>query len=1613
MRLLLSGLCICFTFILATAQVTNDDCSNGIGLGMAPFCDDAPRTNVGATASNVDDIPDCFVGGSVEGDVWYSFSTGSLISNLVLTLEGINNGPNGGSIQNPQIAIYRGTCDGLALLVCETAESGQNSLKFNLPELTTNTTYLLQVNNFVADGTGTPGDFTICVEEADPIVFIGESASSDACSGTLYDSGGPGLNYRANEDFSFVICPSTPTECLQIDINSFNIDPFDQLRFYAGDNIGAPLLASVSGNDIGTGYRILSSTECVTVRFTSDSRVAFEGFELTWSCLGDPCESSTIENPTVVSNLPFSASNLSTCDGGATFVNSPCSDADFLNGPEYVFEYNAPGNTCTSISISGAEEGTGLIVLNGPPDAATTSCVAAIQSTTLSNVDMRAGGTYYIIVANALGCTNFDINIEEVECMLSPALRSALCNPINDCLADQDQTFNIQLEDGFRDLTITTDVNGGCWLNDGEEPDYFWFTVQAATDGDFGFIMQSAGTPSDIDFNAWGPFSTEQVCENANEIVNFIQNNQPIRSSWNSVDLPTGMARVHPFEGNAIDDFYDCGSTPSGLGDQFVLPIEMQKDQVYVVLINDWGNNVGPEGITVDWSPTDPGLLAPIPTSVFPEDPAVCAGESIELMLENYSNEVLWIGNTATLSCTDCPNPVASPTENTTYTAIVEKACNLDTVVIDVNIFAVDAGPNRRVCLGEDFQIVAGNDFTNGEYSWSITNTNAENLIGFSCTDCPDPIITAQQTLLPNAPTTITIQVTLTTDNCVLQDVMNLTIEPQIAANFMVIEDTEICLGSSINLGDQFNSNGQTYSWTSRPTGFISQSGNPEVNPIETTTYFVSVDNGLCPSNSMDSVTITVFNEPNISLLFTDSTICEGDVVQLANIELEEGVDYSWTGGNGIANPVNPNTTIRPTSSAQYTLTASRGNCMVSETVSITTTAVQANILQGDLFRICKGMEDTLTVDFRPETAMPTWTSNDNSIDGLMSDTILILPNRPTTYYVTVENSGCTALDSVEVVIDSLPVDLSIMPQDTTICEGGIIVFESPVFEPFEFPNIEHKWFPADRGSFQSPDSLYNLVVTADTTLLYYRITENGACRDSSSTMIFVDTIPDIQVLPADTTVCIGESVDVLVIVDAALEDISWMPMTGISCEDCLNPTVFPSMPGENTWTMSAMAGECPVSATVTVNVSAPFALPAQGRICEGQSIQLNDVVDPNLNYTWTSSDPNFGVVTDPTPVVSPIENTSYFLTVVDPVCGELQAQIDIEVLSEPQIQLTNVRTICSGESVQLNSVETPGATYSWSSTDPSFPASSDPFLTVSPSATSTYQLVATNGVCPAARGEITLLVIPSPELPEGQEKFVCAGDGTSLNDFPIDPNFGYSWTADNDPNFSSTDGNPVVTPTETTTYSVTVTNSSCGSKTGSITVTVIPVGGQLSISASETAITLGDELTLDSDVTGIDTQFGSYIWSSSPATGDVLPGDPRITFTPSTPDTIAYRLTYLQGHPSLPAACESLFDEVTVIVTRPPDFRVPNAFTPNNDGDNDFFNVVTTGTAPEEFVTEFKVYNRWGQLVYDNETPSTGWDGRHNGTPAPSDVYVYYIVAKIGDTGDEKVEKGDVTLIR
>lgn len=103
------------------------------------------------------------------------------------------------------------------------------------------------------------------------------------------------------------------------------------------------------------------------------------------------------------------------------------------------------------------------------------------------------------------------------------------------------------------------------------------------------------------------------------------------------------------------------------------------------------------------------------------------------------------------------------------------------------------------------------------------------------------------------------------------------------------------------------------------------------------------------------------------------------------------------------------------------------------------------------------------------------------------------------------------------------------------------------------------------------------------------------------------------------------------------------------------------------------------------------------------------------------------------------------------------------------------------------------------------------------------------------------------------------------------------------------------------------------------------------------------------------------------------------------------------------------LEDSITVRWCEPC-LAIPNAFTPNGDGVNDFFAPIRQCPFP---AYRLQVFNRWGQLVFETEDAEKGWDGTSNGQPAPSEVYFYQLSYQEFEGEPAERRQGDVVLLR
>ncbi len=1221
-----------------------------------------------------------------------------------------------GSTASTGIAVYD-DCPDVATECINAAGGGFGEVDPSLTAILTDPgTYYIAIAN-----ANECTDFDILIEQTDcPVTFSSE------CTGTIYDSGGPNGDYPNNDVYEFNICPSDPFGCLIITVEDYQIENgFDNLFIIAGPDASGTVVAEVTGT--GTGFEVPVNDDCATIFFTSDGSVTNPGFELSWECQADTCDIPPIiscDAPINIGMLPYGADDLSTCFAGNTVQDGPCTNDFFLNGEDYIFTYDSPGDECITVSLTGTSVSTGVAVYDDCPDVAT-ECISQAGGgfnqvdPTIDAAFLDEAGTYYIVVSNPNLCTAFNITVDTVTCPITfPS--AADCEDallLSGCDANEPAVLNVDIGSPLVDYFIPG-VNDGCWLGVGDE-NYTWFYFEAQADGDFGFIMGSADPDEflDIDLQVWGPMQTEE------EACDYVLTNQPIRSTWAApgYDDLTGLADVHPSLGNAVTDECEFAG-----GDGFVSTIPVQEGEIYFILTNDYSGVIFDGAVAVDFSPTTPGVFE-TQEQVFtiPSDTTLCEGEITQLVADG-ADIYIWDDPTGTLSCTDCPNPIASPTESTTYGLSMANICGNITTNVTVEIYKVKAGPDATVCVGEQFQIEAGSNYSDAVYEWGPT------IDGLSCTDCPVPTVTAQ------AEGTYEYVVTLITPICTLSDTMVLEVLNGQAPQYMVSPDTLLCEGESTNLGDPANSNANTYMWTSLPIGFTSQLNNPVVTPSETSTYYVEVTNPTCAVSSFDSVHVQVDQLPILDLI-SDTILCNPDSLVLGNTTPQTDVVYAWTSTNGMVDSV-ANPIVFADEDATYILTATLNGCEISDTIDVTVFDVTMDILGPDTNYICLGAGVSLIALATPSGTPVEWTSSDGSVNTTATN-IIVNPEVTTLYTATIAEPGtpCIAVDSILIWVDSLPADLSIMPQDTMICNGELVILESPTYDPIYYPNITHQWTP--NSGLQSPDTLFNLVVQPGETTTYVRETINGACSSIDTAMVIVAPTTEITITPSNPSICPGESVDLVATspdIDQITE-IAWMPEDGtMSCTDCLDPTVTPS--STTTYMIEGEFEGCPVNSQVTVTVipSPTVSFPNNNIICPGESITLNQNPNAGFTYVWTSTDPNFGTSTDSAPTVSPTEDATYFVTVNNQGCTAdfeytvIAANADITV-SPAQA------TICPGEEVELTATTTGTAgTISWSGGN-----GTGETITVSPNGMTSYTATLTYGDNCTVSATSTISVLP------------------------------------------------------------------------------------------------------------------------------------------------------------------------------------------------------------------------------------------------------------------------------
>jgi gliding motility-associated-like protein len=699
-----------------------------------------------------------------------------------------------------------------------------------------------------------------------------------------------------------------------------------------------------------------------------------------------------------------------------------------------------------------------------------------------------------------------------------------------------------------------------------------------------------------------------------------------------------------------------------------------------------------------------------------------------------------------------------------------------------------------------------------------------------------------------------------------------------------------------------------------------------------------------CGSHT-DSIIINVIDTPYVNL-GPDTTICVGTTLFL-DATGPNIIDYAWNNGLGISpNVAIPFVTTPGALPDTFRIIVQNGACPLDQDSIIVSYDQSYLIDLGPDQVACDGDEVTFYSNLT-EPALYQWN------DGSMEDSLLVLTSG--IYWVdasNAENLTCPSYrDSVEITFYTPPtVDLG--PNDTVLCKGANLFLNATD------PNAtDYLWQDG------STLSTYQVILVTDT---YWVEVSNPGCIRSDSIFVFFDQSPEVNI-GADTLICYGDTLALGPgIIGSAYEWIDVPTGDTLSLQDTLFVTeastyrVYATNPNAN-------CGKFFDDIVVTTELPPiPDLGPRDTILCQDSTLLLSPTDPLITEWLWQ----------DGSTASSFLVNSSgtYFVEVRGTDVCYKSDTIDVSFDEAFLVQLPNDTLICDTTVYDIFA-NPAGYAYTWSN------ASTIDSLRIF--VTGDYWLDVTNPVvsCPSYRDSIFVQIDSIPNVAIQGDTLFCNGDATTLQAVS-DAAASFTWNTG-----EMTD---VITLTSGGTYTVIASNN-CGLDTASqFMFEDFPPSVSL---REDTTLCVGDTILLAPTSLAI-SPYTSFLWHDS-----------SIDSTYLVTEAGRYVLI-VQNDCGIDGA------EVNIEYTRDCDppfaYKLPNAFSPNGDGINDYLSIPQLGFSS----FEVRIFDRWGREIYQSQDPELPWDGTYKGADVPEGVYVILVKA-VTLSGREIEQAGNVTVVR
>ena len=588
---------------------------------------------------------------------------------------------------------------------------------------------------------------------------------------------------------------------------------------------------------------------------------------------------------------------------------------------------------------------------------------------------------------------------------------------------------------------------------------------------------------------------------------------------------------------------------------------------------------------------------------------------------------------------------------------------------------------------------------------------------------------------------------------------------------------------------------------------------------------------------------------------------------------------------------------------------------------------------------------------------------------------------------------GQTVAELEIVVLDMLEVNIA--QEEIEVCQGESVTLNAVL------PGTYH-WI-LDGDTLMGEEITF--VSDEETTVTVF--TTYGDCYAEDE--IDIQLLTGIKFNEGDTVyVCLGETANITVdIIGNPTGDYVWTPMDttiDILADQSVQINTSESM----MYYLTFQNESCRVVDSVYIRVdslpdSIPITIiPEKETYCPGEKVvliapYLNPASFPDIEFLWTydaasplSSDSleNFVFTT---------EDTSDFVLQVTNNACMLTDSVELIVINPPvNLSLTDT-TVCPNNPVDVELLNADEFDEIMWSPEEGISCTDCPDPTIQVAETTTFTMSGMSEGCPAS-GSVTVNIFPPDLINVVPDTTVCPDAPVRLVALEANEYDDLLWEG---PGLQCTNCESPIASTGTSNfYQVTGTRADGCLGIGGGAITIFDVPRITLIESDPTSpVEVGTTVSLSVSTAPDVSNTATFTWTVN---GNAIDGTgpTNSTAIPAEGDNeIKVALVSQEG-------CMSM-NSINIEGT-PPRFEIPSAFTPTGDDINDRFKVLIFGNIR---LADFKVFNRWGQVVFDGVDPD-GWDGKHNGKDAPSDTYAYTAVLELLD-GSIRTVRGEVALVR